>query len=254
MYCAVAVPAWLLAVELREPNELTGYALFAVICFLGLYHTRKRFSGSKLMSAEHWASAHVVGGLLSLALFWLHIGTLWPTGFYEILLGLAFYAVTAVGIVGYALQKFLPRRLSLSGSEIIFERIPTELHRLRTQAEAIVLDCAQTNGSDTLARHYSETMAWYFNRPRFRIGHLVGSQLATFWIDQNYETVKRYLNESERASLDALRAVALRKAGIDLQYALQLVLRAWPLVHVPIAVALFTLMVWHLVLVNVYTL
>ncbi|MEM7254956.1 MAG: hypothetical protein AAF493_26435 [Pseudomonadota bacterium] len=251
-FTTLAYTTYQLNLDLQDASELTGYAMFAVLVFLTLYNVRKRLPGVTLGRTERWAQWHVSVGAFSVALFWLHTGSVWPDGLYERLLAIAFYGVSAAGFVGYALQRILPRRLALSGNDVIFERIPDEIARLRDEAQNLVLRCTEDLKSETLARHYAETLAWYFRRPRFRLGHLFASETATFWINQNFDSVRRYLSESETRYLDQLRAIAIRKSRIDLQYSLQAVLKLWPLVHVPFSVALALLVLWHLLIVNIY--
>src|SRR4051812_14874206 len=62
----------------NDPDFATGYALFALIVFLALYNGRKRLSMIPLGRASTWLTLHLVGGALSMALFWLHTGNLWP--------------------------------------------------------------------------------------------------------------------------------------------------------------------------------
>ena len=241
-------------VNLGSAAELTGYWLFGVMVFLALFNLRKKLSMIPLGPAAIWLALHTIGGLLALALYLLHTKTLWPHGIYEQALAVLFYLTVASGIFGYAVQKIYPPRLTQSGVEVIFERIPAHVSELRIQAEELVLKCTEETRVDTLGRHYLDTMAWFFDRPRFFLSHIVGSQKGRQWLRQQDANVRRYLNEDESRHLDALTELAVLKNRIDLHYALQSIMKRWLLVHLPLTAALMTLAVWHLLVVNVYAL
>ena len=114
-----------------------GWVLLAFLGFLSLFSARKRLSMLPLGSAYAWRLLHEALGLVALALFWLHARTLWPKGLYEQILASFFYAVAFSGCAGSVLQRVYPSRLTRSGFEIIYERIPAELAQIRSQAEAL---------------------------------------------------------------------------------------------------------------------
>lgn len=226
----------------------TGWILFGVMAFLAAFNTRKKLAMLPLGRARVWLHAHMAGGLIALALFWLHTGSVWPHGLYLKALAACFYLVSASGVVGHLLQRIYPKQLTDTGFEVIYERIPAETTALRQQAEALVIN------SDTLGRHYLETLDWYFRRPRFFVSHLVGGRKARAWHRQQIATVQRYLDDKERTALDQLAKLADRKHDLDTHYALQTILKGWLLFHLPLAVATMVLVVWHVILVHVYAL
>lgn len=255
---ALAVPWWwarLRVEQLQDPAVLTGWWLFATMLFLAAFNARKKLSVIPLGSAAAWLRWHVVGGFLTLALFWLHTGSLWPTGLYEQVLAGLFYLLNLTGIIGWLLQRTYPRMLADTGNEIIFERIPAEIARLRTAAEAAVMACVQETGAETLSRHYVETLHWFFRRPRFFASHaFLGSKQARAWVRQQCEPVRRYLGEAERAHLDRLAALAERKLDVDFHYFAQLLMKSWLLLHLPLAAIVVLLALWHLALIHIYAL
>ena len=62
--------------------------------------------------------------------------------------------------MGYFIEKIYPRRLTGTGIEIIYERIPIELADIRDECERLILECTKTTKSDTVARYYVETFDW----------------------------------------------------------------------------------------------
>jgi len=243
------------SLQLGDPALVTGWWLFAVMLFLGAFNARKKLSMLPLGNASTWLMIHVAAGLLTLALFWLHTGSLWPTGLYERVLAALFYTLGFSGIVGWIMQRVYPRQLSDTGVEVIYERIPSEIAELREKAEALVLNCTKETGSETLARHYLETLHWFFCKPRFFANHaLSGGKKARAWYRQQCDAVRLYLNEAERSFLDRLTLLAERKAEVDFHFAAQTLMKRWLLLHVPLTAAVMLLVVWHIVLVHIYAL
>jgi hypothetical protein len=220
--------------------------------FLALYNGRKKLSMLPLGQVSTWLSLHVVVGVATLALFVLHTGVFWPMGWVDRALALLFYLVSLSGLGGYALQLLLPGRLTRSGPEIIYERIPAEIATLRDAAEQAVAAAAEQSGFDTLGRYYVQTLSWYFARPRFWLSHVFGGRHAEYWLQQRLTTIRHHLSDAERPLLDRLAQLGAAKTAVDTQYAMQSVLKGWTLLHVPLAAALLTLAAWHLILVHVY--
>jgi len=241
-------------VRLGNAGELTGYWLFSIMVFLALFNLRKKLSMIPLGNASTWLLLHAVGGTLALAIYWVHTQSIWPNGIYERALAVLFYLTVLSGILGYVVQRIYPRILTQTGVEVIFERIPAHVFELRERAEALILKCCDETRVDTLGKHYLDTMEWFFRRPRFGTQHASGGQRSRQWIRQQDANVRRYLNEDERVYLDELTDLALQKNQIDVHYALQIVLKRWLVFHIPLTVALMTMAVWHLLVVNVYAL
>ena len=252
LFAVLWVGAHQVWLSLGDPEILTGYCLLAVMLLLAFFTGRKRLSMVPLGRASAWLTFHVVGGLLVIAMFWLHTGSLWPTGAYEIVLALLFYLVVISGLVGFVFQSVCPKRLTRSGEEIIYERIPAELARLREEAEGLVLACTEKTASDGLARHYDETLYWYFQRPRFFLSNVLGGMQAQHWLENQAAGVGRYLNATEKEFQERLYACAETKAEVDAQYALQSLMKWWLFFHVPPAAALVVFALWHLIVVNLY--
>ena len=249
-----AIYASLTRIDLGRPEFLTGYVLFGLMLLLAAYNARKKLSMIPAGRSAYWLAGHIVGGVTTLALYFVHTGNFWPDGGYEQAFAIVFYLTSLSGIFGFAVQRIYPKRLVQTELEIIYERIPGELAEIREQAEAAVVACTEDTGSATLARHYLESMSWFFRRPRFFVNNALGGRAADHWLNHSYETVSRYLNDNERKYLDEISELALYKAKIDYHYACQSIMKYWLLTHVPLAAGVLGLMFWHIVVVNVYAL
>jgi len=238
-----------------EPAIVTGYTLAGLMVFLALFNTRKKLSMIPLGRGAYWTIAHVIFGTLTLGAFFIHTdGEVWPAGAYEQLLAILFYLVSLTGILGFWMQKAIPRRLTENGLEVIWERIPHEVAEVRERAEALVEEAAEKTASDTLARHFIETLAWYFRRPRFMASHFFGFQSGRAYVRREFQAISRYLDDTEREYLRELEDLAHIKNRLDFAYAVNGVAKIWLLFHVPLAVGVLALMIWHIILVHVYLL
>lgn len=235
-----------------DPDFLTGWVLMSLVAALALYGVRRRLPMLPLGKASTWLVVHIVVGFAAIAAYAIHVGTAWPAGSADRALALLFATVIGSGIAGHLLQTIVPPRLARSGPELIYERIPAQVAKLRAAAEQTLMDAAGAAGHETLSAYYAQTLAWYFERPRFAISHVLGGDRAESWERHRLAAIEKLLAAEERTHLAALRELCRRKRAVDAQYALQTLLRAWTVVHVPAAAAFLVLAAWHSLIVHVY--
>ena len=178
-FFAIAIPARHAEATLRSGELYSGYALYAICIALVLFAVRKRLPVLALSRVKWWTTVHVILGVLALAVFWLHLGTVWPSGLYEQLLAMLFYLVTLSGMLGYFLDQVFPRRLTQTGMEIIFERIPEQLADYREQAERVVLECTEEHHSDDHNPAEAVTKTTKFNIVGSLLKYLIRENIAT---------------------------------------------------------------------------
>ncbi|GJL79306.1 MAG: hypothetical protein NPINA01_22950 [Nitrospinaceae bacterium] len=245
---------WINQAELTTafPALVSGWFLFIVLVGLALFNIRKKLAIFPLANSSSWLSVHLLGGFLAVGIFWMHTGSLWPLGVYEKLLALLFYLTTVTGILGLVVQKSFPRRLTQSGGEYIYERIPMEIVAVQKQVKDLLLTCTEQTRRDTLATQYLEHLDWYFQQPRFFLSHVIGGKKSEAWLREQYSNIELTLSPQEKTFLQNLFTLANTKRSIDLHFALQSILKFWVLFHLPLAAALMTLALWHLLLVHVY--
>ncbi len=231
---------------------LTGYILVLLLLTMAFLPLRRRLPGLPFGLMSTWLRLHVVFGIILLPVFWLHIGKAWPIGLFEQLLAAAFYITVLSGLCGRLMQKILPTNLTAAGGEVTRERIPRDIIGLRLEVERILVDCAEETGKRSLAIAYEQTLAWYFRRPRFLLAHVIGAAKARHWFDHHVARLSHTLDGVERGYLDQIRDIAERKHALDLHYTLQYLLRGWPFIHAPAAIAFSVFVSWHIALVHVY--
>ncbi|MEJ1973430.1 MAG: hypothetical protein WDM96_13495 [Lacunisphaera sp.] len=127
--------AWLLGrTALRPVGMYTGALLLALIMGLLLFNARKKLPFFPAAEGEHLAAGARLRGWLTVLVYGLHVGFRWPSGRLGMMLAGLFWFVTASGVVGLWLSRWLPPRLARSGESLIYERIPLLRHRLQTEA------------------------------------------------------------------------------------------------------------------------
>lgn len=228
---------------------LTGWVLFVLILCLTAYNVRKKFASWSRVSSRRWFQAHVYLGLFTVVVFLLHIQWRWPTGRFEILLAVLFGIVAASGVAGWWLSRALPQRLTTVGGEVPYERIPVIRRALREEAERLVLGAVPATKATTLADFYSGRLARFFARPQNFSRHLVNSRVPLNTLLRQISEVKRFANEEEQKLADALALLVRQKDALDFHRALQLTLKGWLFVHIPLTYALLVMISAHLLLV-----
>jgi hypothetical protein len=232
---------------LRHTEFTSGWILFWSVLFLAAYNLRKKLTYPPLFASSTWLQLHLYVGWLSVFLFILHTKWRWPTGSLETLLWSAFAIVAGSGIVGLCLTRSIPRRLTSCREEVLFERIPIFRRRLRDEAEQLVLRSIEIGDQTILADFYQKELKDYFFYPRDLALHLLGSRWALNKRLHQLESLHRYLNKEELVLADELADLIDAKNDLDIQYALQGLLKVWFFVHIPMTYILIMLASVHAV-------
>lgn len=112
-----------------------GFAGTGVIIFECLLSLRKKYPASPVGRVSLWLRAHVWLGLLSFMLILFHSGFHWGRGLASLLMWL-FAIITISGVVGVALQNYIPTRMmELVRRETIYAQIPHAIIELRREAD-----------------------------------------------------------------------------------------------------------------------
>lgn len=227
-----------------------GYGIAAVVLFLGamVYGARRRMPRRGPGASYHWVQLHVYGGTLFLLLVWLHTGFRLPAG----VLGWGLWSsavwVVATGLVGVALQKWVPRALS-SGltTEVHYDRIPELVDHVRERVEELV-----AAADESVRGFYRSTLAATFAGPQPRFIYFVDVTGGIQARLRHLDYLEQFLGDDDRRTLDELRSLVRAKLEMDAQYTLQKALRWWLYAHVPVAVGLTVLVAVHVFAVWYY--
>lgn len=235
--------------ELPNYAYLSGWALLAVMILLALYNVRKRLPFLSLGSSEAWLQIHIYAGFFTVVLFLVHLDFRMPTGWFEGTLAWLYGLVTGSGIVGLFLSRVLPRRLATRGGEVIYEKIPALRQALRQEAEALAL----TGGAPVIADFYTKHLHGFFLGPKYFWPHLLDSRRPLNALTRELDELRRYLNETERTTLQKLGELVRRKDGLDYHHALQATLKLWLFVHLPLTYSLMIFSMAHVALVFAFS-
>ena len=239
--------------EMPRFSYLTGWALFGLILLLSLYNARKKLPFVPLLSSELWLQSHIYGGLLTAALFAVHISYKMPTGWFEGMLAWLYVMVMLSGFFGLFVSRAIPKRLTTRGGEVLFERIPSIRRQLQERAEALALTSLAQVQSSTVADFYARELKNFFEGSRNVGLHLLEVRSPLNRLLNKITDLNRYLNEQERTTLDQIAGLVRQKDGLDYHYALQLLLKVWLFVHIPLTYSLLLYTLAHVVLVFAFS-
>jgi hypothetical protein len=136
---------------------------------------------------------------------------------------------------------------------VIWERIPVFIRELRDEAEETALQSTSENQSSTISDFYVSRLHDFFREPRNLLLHLMGSDRALAALLDEFDNMDRYLHAREGEFAEQLRELVLKKNDLDFHYSLQLALKAWLLVHVPLTFSLLIIAVMHLILAYAFS-
>ncbi|HEX4265831.1 MAG TPA: hypothetical protein VH597_15965 [Verrucomicrobiae bacterium] len=232
---------------------LSGWALFGVMLALTFYNARKKISFLPLLSSEAWLQFHIYAGLLTAVLFLVHISYKMPTGWFEGTLAWLYILVMLSGFFGLFVSRTIPKRLTTRGGEVLFERIPGIRRQLQDRAEALALKSVEEMKSSTIADFYARELKGFFDGTRNVVPHLFEVRTPLNLVLNKITELNRYLNDSERATMDDIATLVRQKDGLDYHYSLQLVLKLWLFVHIPLTYSLLLWTLAHIVLVFAFS-
>lgn len=226
---------------------LTGWILFAAMLVLTFFNARKKLPFLPLGKAETWLQIHIYLGFFTVVLFLIHLNFRAPHGWFEITLAWLFALVSASGVVGLIFSRTLPRRLATRGGEVIFEKIPALRHALKSEAENLALGAEAK--SPFIAEFYAKRLAPFLSGPKNLWLHVVESRRPLNALVAELEDLRRFANDAEREKIEKLTALVRQKDGLDYHRALQLALKLWLFVHIPLTYGLLIFTALHIVLV-----
>ena len=205
---------------------IAGYAMMLYAGFLGV---RKKIPVVRIGRAQTWMRGHLWLGLLSFPLILFHGGFAWRGPLTAILM-LLFFIVVISGILGAALQHYLPRVMTAQvPMETIYEEIPHVRQQLREEADQLVEATAQIDVE-------------YDDKVRFR--EMYQSKVRPV-LEQPPAELFAPLRFSAppalHATIDDLENICEEQRQLNRQERLYRWLHAWLLVHVPLSVALLVL-------------
>jgi hypothetical protein len=249
LIAATVATLWLHGKFSALPNYayLNGWVLLAGMFVLAIYNIRKKIPFLPLGKSETWLQIHIYLGFFTTLLFLIHLNFQAPYGWFEVTLAWLFVLVSGSGMVGLLFSRVLPRRLTTRGGEVIFEKIPALRHALKTEAENLALGVDAN--SPVVAEFYTKRLAGFFFGPKHFWLHLTESRRPVNALLAELDDLRRFASDTERKKIERLATLVRQKDGLDYHRALQLALRLWLFVHIPLTYGLMIFTVLHIVLV-----
>jgi hypothetical protein len=240
---------------------IIGYAL---MLYAGLLGARKKVPVWRIGKAQTWMRGHLWMGLLSLPLILFHSGFSWRGPLTAVLMVL-FLIVVISGVLGAALQHYLPRLMTTRvPMETIYEEIPHVRAQLRDEAEQLVTAVcgpldedrrpkARKRPEDTTAIvslveieradkvHLRDV---YVNtvRPFLANPDAPGTELAeASRAAEIFATLRHLLPDSVHPAVADLENICEEERQLNRQIRIYGWLHGWLLVHVPLSIVLLVL-------------
>ncbi|MDB6025914.1 MAG: hypothetical protein JWM68_2137 [Verrucomicrobiales bacterium] len=239
--------------HLPRATHLTGWLLLSLMLILALYNGRKKIPFLPLATSKGWLQFHIYAGFFTLLLFLGHLHFRLPTGGVECTLAVLYSLVMVSGFVGLFISRSFPKRLTSRGGEVIFEKIPIIRRDFREKAEALALKSIPEAQASTLADFYVSELSDFFSGAQNFWTHLLENRGPLNRLLKKIEDVSRFLNEKERAVMIQIAELVRQKDGLDYHRTLQLTLKLWLFVHIPLTYSLLILSFVHLVLVYAFS-
>jgi hypothetical protein len=217
-----------------------GVSAASLLLFEMAYPLRRaRSSGA----AQEWLRKHVYWGCLAPLLVYLHAGGLPHGAMGWWLWGLTAW-VTASGLVGVALRRWIPARLAAELEvEAVYERIPDLVAGLKEEAEAVVIDA-----SERVEDFYHDRLRDRLTAVRpFSLELVLDVQAGRERDLAPFRNMVRFVEEAERAKVEELAGIYARKLALDAHHSNQVLLRGWLLwtLHLPASGLLLGVLAIH---------
>lgn len=215
--------------------------LAALVFVFEMVYPARRPRAFPLRNARAWLQAHVYLGALAFLGVLLHTGFAWPHGAFGWALWLLSFWTTLTGLLGVALQKWIPAALAEGlRVEALYERMPEIVRQLREQADAAMAD-----SSEALEGFYRREVRPTLESLRPSPGYLMDVRGGQERALEPFRRMTPFVEPAERERVDDLMAIVTEKRELDAQYTLQGLLRGWLVLHVPTAGLLMGLLVVH---------
>jgi hypothetical protein len=227
-----------------------AYGVLATLLMLAAaaLGVRRRTMSRAPGRAQTWVQVHVYGGTLFMLLTLMHAGFRWPRERLTWWLLILSAWVTASGLLGVGLRKWIPRILT-SGLriEVIYERVPELAAEVRRRADALA-----SSSSTAVQDFYRKEVAPSLRRPEVRPIYFLDITGGIQRRLRNFEFLRRLLAPADRERFAELESLLRTKLELDAHYTLQRALRWWLYAHVPVSLVLLLLVALHLVSVLYY--
>ena len=232
-------------------GELLGTAAAVTLVVVMAYSARRSLPAVRSLGlTRRYLDIHLWGGVLFFVLLLLHTGFRLPRAGLTIALWTVSMWVVATGLMGWFLQRSLPRILEPSTSfEAHLRRIPEFVAELRQRAEALAQRAAPP-----VKAYYEQRLAPEMAAPRFLTPATFskGRSLGGGGDRGEVDILRRTLPPDGLAALESITGLYATKHELDVHFTVQRILRGWLYLHLPVAIALLVLVALHIFFIAYY--
>jgi len=252
----VALAAIALLVSMQNQNLgrgdfSSGYILLGSLFFLAAFNLRKKLTFvPQIGSGAFWMQLHIYVGLGTLAIFGMHIGWTVPQGALEMFLAALYLFVAGSGIYGLYITRAIPKKLTQTRSEPIFESIPRLRRRIAMEAKQIVEhNFANSNVLDSFFRKHLQP----FFEQRRKLAYLISpSAREARQLVSEIQKCERYLSDDDRQHSRQLLQLVRERDDLDYHFAMQGRLKCWLIAHVACTYSLLIVGVLHGIMAHAF--
>lgn len=249
----VALAVVLVSAEIQEDrlghaSFLTGTTVLTSILLLVLLGVRRRLPVLPLGSVSTWTQIHLYLGIFATGVYVMHVPCLVAGGVFECALSIVFLLVTCSGFYGIYASRTLPKRLTAVEGQHRFDRVAWHRTQIATTASELLEALDEPSGMRVLGSFYTHYLCPFFNTRPSLAYVLVPTGVRRRRLLSGLKELDRYLEEEGRRTAGRFSALVRRRDDLDYQFALQLRLRLWLVVHSIFSIVLVVGAIVHAVL------
>jgi len=250
----IAVSAWLESSRLGHASYLTGWTLLTILLMLLLLGVRRRLPILRLGSVSTWTQIHIYSGLFAFGVYVLHVPALIAGGTFESGLSIVFLLVSLSGFYGIYASRTLPRRLSAIAGQHRFDQVRWYRNQISQRAAELLENEADHSTTRVLGMFYSKYLRSFFNASPSLAYVIVPTGTRRRRLLGGLKELDRYLEPQGQQTAGQFAALIRRRDDLDYQFALQLRLRLWLVIHSVFSIVLLCWSVIHAVIALRFTL
>lgn len=215
----------------------TGITLLTTFWLLVLIGLRRRIPVLPLGRMSSWTQFHLYAGLFALPVYAMHVPALWGSGVGGGVLSVLFWSVSISGLYGIYVSRTLPKRLSTLNREERFERLSWHRQQIAETARGLLAD-HQPLAAGPLGQFYDRKLNPFFNsRPSLGFVMIPNATRRRRLLD-GLHAFEPSSGDDGKTIREHLAALVRRRDDLDYQFAMQLRLRLWRVLHGLLSLAL----------------
>lgn len=230
--------AWLINTRLGHASVFTGATLLACLLGLILLGLRRRLPFLRMGNVSTWTQVHLYTGFFTTAIYVLHAPAIIGDGILECSLSIVFLTVTVSGFYGIYISRTIPRRLTQIGGQHRFDRVQWHRNQIAMAADKLMSELQDSSAIRVLGGFSQRYLQPFFDSRPSLAYVLAPNGVRRRRLLSGLGQLNRYLETEGRGTAGQLSALVRRRDDLDYQFALQLRLRLWLVLHGFLSIAL----------------